>query len=129
VNVERKRKEEEKNEEENENGDGRRSGRGRESKKEKDQTLKTNKTNKENREVEITGTGEAGGRGLRYLAYIEGRCSHCFAEIGGEGIEELYQVKGLTFTRRYHVKCFIKEYQPLFDRLSGSKLLTPAQEA
>jgi len=122
----RKRKEEERNE----NGNGRRSG--RESKKEKDQALKALKAikeNKENREVEITGTGEAGGRGLRYLAYIEGRCSHCFAEIGGEGIEELYQVKGLTFTRRYHVKCFIKEYQPLFDRLSGTKLLTPAQEA
>lgn len=123
----RKRKEEERNE----NGNGRRSGRGKESKKEKDQALKAIKaikTIKENREVEITGTGEAGGRGLRYLAYIEGRCSHCFAEIGGEGIEELYQVKGLTFTRRYHIKCFIKEYQPLFDRLSGTKLLTPAQE-
>jgi hypothetical protein len=121
---------ERKEEERNENGNGRRSG--RESKKEKDQALKALKAikeNKENREVEITGTGEAGGRGLRYLAYIEGRCSHCFAEIGGEGIEELYQVKGLTFTRRYHVKCFIKEYQPLFDRLSGTKLLTPAQEA
>lgn len=121
----RKRKEEE-----NENGNGR-SGRGKESKKEKDQALKAIKAIKaikENREVEITGTGEAGGRGLRYLAYIEGRCSHCFAEIGGEGIEELYQVKGLTFTRRYHIKCFIKEYQPLFDRLSGTKLLTPAQE-
>lgn len=121
---------ERKEEERNENGNGRRSG--RESKKEKDQALKAIKaikTIKENREVEITGTGEAGGRGLRYLAYIEGRCSHCFAEIGGEGIEELYQVKGLTFTRRYHIKCFIKEYQPLFDRLSGTKLLTPAQEA
>jgi hypothetical protein len=118
----------ERKEEENENGNGR-SGRGKESKKEKDQALKAIKAIKENREVEITGTGEAGGRGLRYLAYIEGRCSHCFAEIGGEGIEELYQVKGLTFTRRYHVKCFIKEYQPLFDRLSGTKLLTPAQEA
>lgn len=120
---------ERKEEERNENGNGRRSG--RESKKEKDQALKAIKaikTIKENREVEITGTGEAGGRGLRYLAYIEGRCSHCFAEIGGEGIEELYQVKGLTFTRRYHIKCFIKEYQPLFDRLSGTKLLTPAQE-
>ena len=119
----RKRKEEERNE----NGNGRRSGRGKESKKEKDQALKAIKAIKENK-VEITGTGEAGGRGLRYLAYIEGRCSHCFAEIGGEGIEELYQVKGLTFTRRYHIKCFIKEYQPLFDRLSGTKLLTPAQE-
>jgi hypothetical protein len=123
VNVGRKRKEEERNE----NGNGRRSGRGKESKKEKDQALKAIKAIKENK-VEITGTGEAGGRGLRYLAYIEGRCSHCFAEIGGEGIEELYQVKGLTFTRRYHIKCFIKEYQPLFDRLSGTKLLTPAQE-
>jgi hypothetical protein len=97
VNVGRKRKEEE-----NENGNGR-SGRGKESKKEKDQALKTIKAIKENREVEITGTGEAGGRGLRYLAYMEGRCSHCFGEIGGEGIEELYQVKGLTFTRRYHL--------------------------
>ena len=121
----------ERKEEENENGNGRRRGRGKESKKEKDQALKAIKAIKaikENREVEITGTGEAGGRGLRYLAYIEGRCSHCFAEIGDEGIEELYQVKGLTFTRRYHIKCFIKEYQPLFDRLSGTKLLTPAQE-
>jgi hypothetical protein len=37
-------------------------------------------------------------------------------------------VKTVGFLAERSVKCFIKEYQPLFDRLSGTKLLTPAQE-
>jgi len=68
----------------------------------------------------------AKAKGLRYLPHADATCSRCLKRIKGEAIEVLEEDR-IPIVRRYHVKCFIWEYMPLFERLRGAVLEVTAR--
>lgn len=59
-------------------------------------------------------------KGLRHVPYTDATCSRCFSKINGEGVE-VYEYIGIPQVRTYHLRCFIREYMPIFDRLRAAE--------
>lgn len=59
-------------------------------------------------------------KGLRHVPYTDAICSRCFSKINGEGVE-VYEYIGIPQVRTYHLRCFVREYTPIFERLRAAE--------